>query len=456
MQQRLRRGALAAAGAAVLVAAALGVRVVAARPLVVQVITVHAGELADLVIATGPVEPAEQVQVAAAVSGILAEVSVRAGDAVIAGDRLALVNRTPLEAAVREAAARVAQQEAQIAALRQRTGAGADQRRARLEAAGQRVTLAEAALAAQLEATRRQLAAAEEALSAAVRLLGSTAAPAPEHFDRVAEAERQVQAARADLGRLDGRGDVPAPALVQVSVARAELEDARLAAELAAVQPAEVAAAEAALSAARQSLVRAEADLAGAEIRSPLTGVVLDVRAEAGHGVQAGAPLFTVGILEQAVVAAKVDESEIGRVAPGQPAEVTGAALPGRTLPGRVREVLPAAFKDGSSMVVTTRVEFDNPGLHFRTGMSADVVITALREQVPLAVPLGAVRPGGYVWVALPGGTVERRTVTTGVRAGDQVSVESGLRAAEQVIVGPAGVLDKLRPGDRVAAQEGM
>lgn len=94
---------------------------------------------------------------------------------------------------------------------------------------------------------------------------------------------------------------------------------------------------------AQVGLSRAERNLAYAEIRSPIDGIVVDRTVDVGQTVAASlsAPqLFLIaGDLSRMEILASVDESDIGSIFEGQPVRFTVQAYPDDTFEGQVRQV---------------------------------------------------------------------------------------------------------------------
>src|SRR5207253_951387 len=86
-------------------------------------------------------------------------------------------------------------------------------------------------------------------------------------------------------------------------------------------------------------------------------------------------------------VLAQVFQSDAGKIKPGDPAEVTVDAYPGRVFNGRVDYILPQL--DMNTRTLPVRLVFANPGLKLRPGMYVNV-----RAQLPmgrqLVVPASA------------------------------------------------------------------
>ena len=120
---------------------------------------------------------------------------------------------------------------------------------------------------------------------------------------------------------------------------------------------------------AKADLARALADLDKAYVRTPITGTVLTVHVRSGEkpGTQG---LMNLGNIEQMTVEVEVYQTQIGRVALGNPIEVTAEALP-QPLHGRVTRIGlevgrqtavdadPAANTDARVVKVTAALEPD-------------------------------------------------------------------------------------------------
>jgi len=94
---------------------------------------------------------------------------------------------------------------------------------------------------------------------------------------------------------------------------------------------------------ARSVLRQSESVAKESEIRAPADGVILHRMAEPGLLVGPGQPALTLGFANRLYVRTFIPETQMGRVKPGQPAEVVVDAFPGRRFPARVTEISPDA-----------------------------------------------------------------------------------------------------------------
>jgi RND family efflux transporter MFP subunit len=231
----------------------------------------------------------------------------------------------------------------------------------------------------------------------------------------------------------------------------------------AAVSAARVKSAEAAISSARARARVSEEALENTNVRAPFDGVVIKKRAEVGEtvspfGVQGqatreGGAIATIADLRELEVQTEVSENNVGKLAPGMPAEVKLQAYPDSTFKGRLREIFPSA--DRSKSIVEVRVSILNPDARVKPEMSASVTFqephaarTERTADVAPSVPVvlvpkrAIVEQGGQtsVWV-VSGATASRRAVALGPERLEQVEVRSGVVPGETVIVNPPATL---------------
>jgi membrane fusion protein (multidrug efflux system) len=176
-------------------------------------------------------------------------------------------------------------------------------------------------------------------------------------------AEASAQAARAGLARLDAEEKLAKSQLDQAktlgggnaeaqAALRQAFENARGQALVAARSRGEIEAALAQANAAayraRTQLDAAKQELAATTVTAPADGVTADMQAAAGQLVAPGVRLMTIVRPSTLYVLANFKETQSGRMAPGQAAEVTVDALPGVTLTGKVASLAPGTGSEFS------------------------------------------------------------------------------------------------------------
>lgn len=236
-----------------------------------------------------------------------------------------------------------------------------------------------------------------------------------------------------------------AAARTELDLARANHRRDREVFEAGLVTQAAMDATAAALNGAQARHLEAKAALSHARITAPVDGVVTAREVEIGQTVAPGIPLFNLVHPPDLWVVTRIDESVVGRVAVGQPAEI--ALRTGERTTGRVARI--ALQADAATREMEVDVAFDTPPARFAVDQEAAVAIRA-GEETGLVIPTSALRQGsrslGVLIVA--GGRAELRTVETGAADEGRVIVRKGLVAGDRVIRLPG----RIEPGGRVHA----
>jgi len=388
------------------------------------------------------VATASRVDVGATVTGRVAQVLVREGALVKAGDTLLQLEDAELRAAVAQAVATEQQSAARLAGLRSTGRSGAQAGVAQADSV---------LLAAQAELRRTQDLVARGFLSAA-RL--------DEAQRAVSVAQAQQSAARAQVSANEDRGTDVLQAQAQVSVAQAATQAAR-------------------------------SRLAQTVISAPADGRVLTRAVEPGQIVQPGRALFTLALAGPLQLLAPVDERYLQQLQPGQTAQVRADAFPDQRFTAQVQSIAPLVDAQRGSVDVKFAVA--QPPAYLREDMTLSVEVETARRASALVVPLSALRGDGApagaggsvpagaggstaagaggsapagagaagsaapsatdagdkatVWLAQDG-RVRARTVTLGLRTLDMAEVLQGLATGDTVLLGAAPA-----PGARVKAE---
>src|SRR5215831_6118241 len=129
-------------------------------------------------------------------------------------------------------------------------------------------------------------------------------------------------------------------------------------------------------------------------IRSPIDGTVVARNVDVGQTVAASlqAPtLFTIAQdLTKMQVYVSTDESDVGAIHIGQPANFKVDAFPNQTFKGTVSQVRLNATTVQNVVTYTTVVDFDNPQMKLFPGMTAYVNVPVAQAENVLKIPNGA------------------------------------------------------------------
>jgi HlyD family secretion protein len=239
-------------------------------------------------------------------------------------------------------------------------------------------------------------------------------------------------------------------------IPRTDLETADATANQAA---ASLKSAEAQVTQARASLRQAQVNLGHTIIRAPIDGIVISRSVDVGQTVAASMSAPTLFVIAQDLsrmrVNARIDESDIGRVAQRQPVTFKVDAYPGDTFTGVVSQVRLEPVTEQNVVSYVTIIDVPNPDLKLKPGMTASVTVEIARADGVLRVPNAALRfragrQGARVWIAGAEGEPRAVPVETGISDGVTTAVVGGaLTERAEVITGIAGT-----PGAAAAASQ--
>lgn len=165
-------------------------------------------------------------------------------------------------------------------------------------------------------------------------------------------------------------------------------------------------------------------------------------RIEEGADVRERQVLITIPDTTVMTVEAKVHESVVKRVQPGQHARISVDAFPDERLAGSVDKI--AVLPDSTNRwmnpdlkVYSTTIVIGGQAEWLKPGMSAEVEIVIDQLKDVLQVPLQAVTASGEdkVCYVVNGGEAEKRTVKTGDFNESFIAIADGLEAGEEVLL---------------------
>lgn len=478
----------------------------------VEVRTATNGTVTHWVSVTGSLVSLQDVPLSARAAGRLAEVYVREGDTVTAGQVIARLDMSDQESQVRSAEAAVAAARARVAqseaSYRQQlvssqtvlqsaeavykwqqttTTTGIQSAEAAVQAAQANLSqVKEGARSQDVRRAETQVAIAQANLNKAssdvrrYRTLAKEGAVAQSTLEQyetteqvlkeqlrsaqealslvkegarsqeVVQAEQQVRQAQEQLRQARA-------AVSQNEVKRADVASARAAQAQNEVRKADVLAARATLQQAESTLAIARKALVDASVISPISGQVSSRTADPGQVLAAGAPILRVVSLNSVYFEPSVPDREIGFVQAGKRVEVTLSAFPNRKFIGQVTKIYPAGSQQSRAFPV--RITIQNPDGALRPQMFAQGRIEAEQKSGVVLIPRDAlIRSDNRAEAAnrarvftVESGIAKEHTVVLGLTSEDGTRIQAdGILAGTQVIVsGQRGLAD----GDAVAAK---
>src|SRR6266853_359494 len=358
-----------------------------------KVVAAETGTMVRSVVATGKIEPMTKVEIKSKANGIIEALPVDVDSEVKAGAVLAVLDKEQLQAALR----------------------GAE---------------------ANLQAARAALAGAEAALKKnIVEAEGPDVEFARRNYDRAQQLFTQRLISQSQLD--------DAHSAIDVAENRKRAAQSQLV-----ISQANIAQAQAQVAQAKAAADQAAEGLAYATIRAPIRATVLSRDVEIGSPVSsilnlgANATLvMTLGDIERVFVRGKVDEADIGRVRPNQPARIRVETFKDRVFTGHVTQISPLGVEKDNVTSFEVKVSIDNQGRELKANMTANAEIVLEEHPNALLIPEAAVsydaKKSAIVDVAAPGTKTGRKKVPikVGVGNGTKIEVLDGLKAGDKLVL---------------------
>jgi membrane fusion protein (multidrug efflux system) len=207
---------------------------------------------------------------------------------------------------------------------------------------------------------------------------------------------------------------------------------------------------------------RAQADqqaalVAKKTIRAPFSGRLGIRQIDVGQYLAAGANIVTLQALDPLYADFSLPQQDLSKAEVGQPIALTTNAFPGVKFSGKITAINPRV--DPGTRNFALEASLANPDQKLRPGMFGTVSVELPQHYNVVTLPQTAVTYNPYgdtIYVIEDKGkdgkgssklTAQQRFVTTGETRGDQVEIEKGIKAGEQVVT--SGQL-KLRNGSPV------
>ena len=349
---------------------------------------------------SGTIE-AVQSNLAFQVGGRVQSVTIDEGQAAVAGEVLAVLDHRELGALRDQAAANLVRAEQGLRQLEtvlavnrhvlpaevERAGAAVDALRAQVQAAEsglrsqdvERARLAAESTRVALDNARRDKQRYDELFSRGVVAERVRDTYALQFETALREHQRALEAyAQAREG--SRREDIDA-ARARLSEGEAALRLARSNLQKIEASESDVDAARAQAAAAAAALRVAELQLDHAVLKAPYAGIILSRGVEPGEVVAPNQEVLSIADLSTVDLKVFVEETEIGRVRPGQAVEVRIDTFPDKRYAGRVAYVSPQAEftpkiiqtqKERVKLVFLVKIHVPNPDHELKPGMPAD------------------------------------------------------------------------------------
>jgi HlyD family secretion protein len=184
-------------------------------------------------------------------------------------------------------------------------------------------------------------------------------------------------------------------------------------------------------------------------IRAPFDGIVANNSLKPGQSTSAitsGASSNTNSTSSQITlisendyeVVLKAPEISVAKLVLGQPVSITLDAY-GKdvSFPGKIVSINPAETIVDGVPVYETKVSFTKPDARIRSGMTATATITINQHNSVITIPSSFIRSdasGSYVYKLLADGKTQKQVVTTGLKGSDSmIEITNGLNEGDHI-----------------------
>ena len=375
------------------------------KPVKVKTVETHTGS--SSVRYSASIRPSSQVEVAFKVGGYVETIKgvqgrhIQAGDIVQKGAVLAGLRQSDYSAKVNEARSQAGEARSTL-----------DTNNAQLKEA---ITAVETSRA-QLKDSEAALTRARLDFERAEALFATQSVTKPDYD--AAKERFEVNKAKFEAAK------------AQLAVAEAKVNTARF----------QIGAAESRLKTTEAVVYTASIPLGDAQLRAPLSAVVIERKIEVGQLVSTGTPAFVLADVSSVKAAFGVPDLALQNFKLGDTLTMTTDAVPGTEFSGHISRISPAA--DQSSRVFDVEVTIPNMEGLLKPGMVAAMSVTETgpTTEVPV-VPLTAVtrsKANGYAVLVVEEAAGKQiahlRNVELGESFGNSVVVKSGVKPGELVI----------------------
>jgi cobalt-zinc-cadmium efflux system membrane fusion protein len=389
------------------------------RRLDIQVEPLQARYLATGIKTTGQIEtlPQQRVEVTTPVGGKLLELLVNPGEAVTAGQPVAIMTSAEL------AELRTTAQDRRSLAI-----AAVEEAQADLQLAQENYRQQQRVAQSEIEEARLAKEFAQERYNRDQELEANGALPRRQ----LLESEVALAKANADLVRNQSRLPV-SEAVAQIKRAQASLNVAQKQVKLS----------EENYQTRLQQLGTNARPDGTIVITAPIAGIVIDPANTPEHEIKvgesrqdAGEPIFTIINSRQVQVSANIYEKDLGKIRQGQAIRGWASSSPHKTFQGRINQI--GSVVEGENRIVSVKATLDNPDGQLKPGLFVELEVLTDRTPTPvLAVPQSAIvktnDQQNLVFVQ-NGNIFEPIIVTLGQVSGDWVEIKDGLFAGDLVV----------------------
>ena len=192
---------------------------------------------------------------------------------------------------------------------------------------------------------------------------------------------------------------------------------------------------------------KSTAQYSNTQIRSTITGMILDVPIKVGNSViqsntfNDGTTIATVANMNDMIFIGKIDETEVGRIHVGMPMMLSVGAIEKQKFNAELEYIAPKGTEENGAILFEIKAAAHIPDtVHIRAGYSANAEIVLSKVEKVISVPESSItfsKDSAFVYVLTDSinkkQVFDKRLVKTGLSNGINVEVKSGLAKGDRI-----------------------
>ena len=197
----------------------------------------------------------------------------------------------------------------------------------------------------------------------------------------------------------------------------------------------------------KSGISKKTAQYSNTQIRSTITGMILDVPVKVGNSViQAntfndGTTIATIANMNDMIFIGKIDETEVGRVHTGMPIKLSVGAIENKKFDAALEYIAPKGVEENGAILFEIKAAARIPDtIVVRAGYSANAEIVLAKREKILTIPESTVtfsNDSAFVYI-LKDSTdqkqvFDKKHIMVGLSDGIKVEVVSGLKKGDKI-----------------------
>jgi HlyD family secretion protein len=201
-----------------------------------------------------------------------------------------------------------------------------------------------------------------------------------------------------------------------------------------------------ALDIVREGVSKKYANLSNTQIRSTISGMILDIPVKAGNSViQAntfndGTTIASIANMNDLIFRGRIDETEVGKVKEGTPIVLTIGAINDQKFDAALEYISPKGQEQSGAVLFEIKAALKVPDSVFiRAGYSANAEIVKSRATDVLTIPESSIEfsnDSAYVYMVKqekPTQSFDKHFIKVGLSDGINVEIKEGLNAEDKI-----------------------